>query len=98
MASSEQAKQLAILSVVVAGGLSAVGDFGKDQLPPLRLAVGVGFAAIVLTGMAEVAPELSAAFSILILLTSIFVWGADGLTAILRLINRNTSPKKVPTS
>lgn len=90
------AKTLAIVSVLVAGGLATAADFGKGELPPLRIYTGVAFAGFVLAIMAELSPELSTAFSLLVLLSSVFVWGGDGLTAVLHLINRTTQPKKVP--
>lgn len=82
------AKPLAVVSVLVAGGLSATASFGEGHIPPLRIGVGALFAGVVLTTMAEVAPQLSVAFSMLVLLSSVFVYGGPAFAAINRATNR----------
>lgn len=79
---SSSAKRLVVASVVVTGTLAAVKDVSRGQLPRVRVALGLTFAAVALAALAEVAPELAGSFAALLLVSSIFQIGGDSFAAI----------------
>lgn len=80
------AKTLAPVSVAVAASLAIIGTWSKGQTAPGRIFIGAVVSGIILGVTAEIAPELSAAFSVLLLVSSLFVYGGDGLAAIIRAV------------
>lgn len=92
----EHAKTIGLVAVVVAGGLASAAQFRTGHIPPVRIAIGMLALGVFLTGAAELAPELATAFSVLVLTSSVFVYGADGLGAIIALLNKASAPRKAP--
>lgn len=77
-ATSTEAKRTVLVSLVLTGVLTALGSVigGKAKpadIPPLRIYVGCAVAAIILTLLADPAPELAASFAVLIVFGAMFV-------------------------
>lgn len=71
------AKRLVVVSTVATGTLTVIALYRRGTTPTARVGVGVIGAGVILATIAEVAPNLAAAFAVLMLATSAFVAGGD---------------------
>lgn len=83
-----QAKRTVVLSLVAAGALASIEDLRERDFPKLRIFLGAVFAGIVLSSVAEGAPDLAGTFALLILTTTVFGVGLDTWQAITSVITR----------
>ena len=77
-----RAKRIILLAIIVAGTIAFVRQAAEGEIPSVRIAVGGFVALIMLTLIAEAAPEVAAGFAMLTLVSSIFVTGEPALSAI----------------
>lgn len=76
-------KGLVIVGTLGAGVVTAVGQVGQTgRLPSTRIAVGSFSAAVLLALLAEAAPDLAGALAAMILVSSIFVFGAPAFATL----------------
>lgn len=77
-----EAKRLVLVGTMGAGVLSTVAAYRNRGGAGVRIAVGVFAAGTMLAVTAEVAPNIAAAFAMLMLITSAFVLGGDAWAGI----------------
>jgi len=77
-----QAKRYVVGSLLVAGVLTTTRDLAAGRPPQLRTVIGLAVAGVVLGVAADVQPGIAGGFALLLLISSIFVTGADALAAI----------------
>ena len=76
-----------VTSLAVSGTLAAVKDVSTDgQLDGLRLGVGLTVAGVMLATLAQVAPDVAGALALLVMVTSVFVFGGPAWVAINRAL------------
>lgn len=85
--SATSGKRLVVVGTIGTGVLTLIAAYRKPNAKrsPFRVVVGVFAAGVILAALAEVAPKLAAAFSMLMLGTAAFVVGGDawaGISAI----------------
>lgn len=79
---SAGAQKLVIGSMLVAGTMSTIRDISRGHGPSIRMGIGLTFAGVTLSLIADSQPQLAASFAVLIIAASVFVTGSDALTAI----------------
>lgn len=86
------AKELVIVGLTATGVIAAIGQVGKTNgLPSSRIGYGVFIAMALLSLMAEFAPEVAATFAMLILATSLFVYGGPAFELLAKLTGTTTA-------
>lgn len=76
------AHNLVIGSVVVTGALAAVNSISHGHLPTVRTGLGLAFAGVALTALADVAPDLAGSFAALLLVAALLNVGAPAFSTI----------------
>ena len=76
------AKELALGSVVITGVLASVNSVSKGHLPSVRIVLGLGFAGVVLTFLADPAPDLAGSFAALLLVSALLNLGSSAFANI----------------
>ena len=77
-----KAQTLIVTSLAVSGGLVVVKDAKAGQLPGARLAIGLTFTGVSLGVLAQFSPDLAGGVALLLLTTSVFVYGGPAFLAI----------------
>jgi hypothetical protein len=90
---SAGAKRMILLAVVVTGIITIIADLSEGQRPSIRVGVGVVFAAVLLSVIAEFAPKLARSFAALMVLSAVFLRGAPVFTAITGVTQKGTTTK-----
>lgn len=80
-----QAKRVVVGSMLAAGGLAASSQLVHGDAPRLRIFIGAMAGAVMLSMLAEVAPDLAGMFALLALTTAVFTAGAGTFDAIRRI-------------
>lgn len=73
----ESANTWIVTSLAVSGALVVVRDASAQKVPPVRLAVGLTVAGVLLGVMAQASPNLAGGFAIVLLLSSSLVYGGQ---------------------
>jgi len=73
--SQEAANTWIVTSLAVSGALVLVRDASAKKVPPVRLAIGLTVAGVLLGVMAQASPQLAGGFAIVLLLSSSLVYG-----------------------
>jgi hypothetical protein len=76
------AQTVVVTSVAVSGAVVLANDAVRGQVPTIRFGVGLGVSALGLAVMAQFAPRLAQAFAVLLLTTTVFVYGGPALSAV----------------
>lgn len=85
---SETAKHVAVGGVVIAGGVTAIGQWaGGRNMPKLSIPLGVGIAAVGIAILAEWKPDIAASLGVLIALSATFA-ATDAMPGIKRALER----------
>jgi len=71
-----------VTAIGVSGALVLVKAGAADELPPIRTWIGLSFAGIGLAVLAQNSPELAGGLALLMLTTSVFVYGKPAWDAI----------------
>lgn len=85
---SAQAKRYAILATVVTVALTSVKAARSGQTPPPQAIVGGFVVAIVLTVLADVAPQVAGPLALFVLVSSLVTAGDQPLAAISQITGR----------
>lgn len=90
----DQARNLVLVGTFGAAGVTALGQVTRTKaLPSSRLLVGAAAAALILSLVLEVSPDLAAGLAALMLVTALFVLGGPAWSGIAAI----TSPPQ-PTA
>lgn len=80
------AKRLVVLALVVTGTMGAIRELAHPKpgvkLPALRFVVGLTFAGVVLSALAEIQPKLAGGLAALMMTSSVLVGGSETFTAV----------------
>lgn len=76
------AQTLVVTTMAVSGALLVVRAAQKSEPPPIRAGVGMLFAGVGLTTLAQFAPRVAAPMALLWLTSSVFVYGEPALRSI----------------
>lgn len=71
-----------VTAVAVSGAVVLANDAATGTRPTVRFAVGLGASALALAVLAQFAPALAQGFAVLLLTTTVFVYGGPALDAI----------------
>ncbi|MFJ8188086.1 hypothetical protein [Streptomyces sp. NPDC096105] len=71
----DQANTWIVTSLAVSGALVLVRDASDNKVPPVRLAIGLTVAGVLLGTLAQASPSLGGGFAIVLLLSSSVVYG-----------------------
>lgn len=71
-----------VTAIGVSGVLVLVKAGAADELPPIRTWIGLSFAGIGLSVLAQNSPDLAGGLALLMLTTSVFVYGKPAWDAI----------------
>jgi hypothetical protein len=88
--SEKEAKRLALIAVLVAGGMATVRALGAGDRPSVRIPIGMMVAGLGLTAAAELQPKIAGPLAALLLTTSVLVTAGPAWETILTAINRPT--------
>ena len=89
------AKRSAIAAGLVPATMTSLARMSEGEVPSVRIALGAGFVAVVLSLGAETRPELVQAFAWLIILGALLTNGYAFLRAVNRALDRST-PRSTP--
>lgn len=97
-----QAKSFALVAAVGAGVFASIGNLTQGKAPTVRTFIGSTLAGMGLFTLAGSAPKVSAGFSAILLLTSLYNNGVPLFNAIAKATGQQSSsstilPKPVPT-
>lgn len=84
------AQTVVVTSVAVSGVVVLANDAVTNKTPTVRFGVGLGATALALAVMTEFTPRLAQSFAVLLLTTTVFVYGGPALAA----ISKTTTPTK----
>jgi hypothetical protein len=71
-----------VTAIGVSGALVLVKAGAADQMPPVRTWIGLTFAGVGMAVMAETSPNIAGGLALLMLTTSVFVYGKPAWDAI----------------
>lgn len=76
------AQQLVVGCLSATAAVAAASTLADGEVPGMRLVVGLAFTGMGLATVAMVAPELAGGLSVLILTTTVFVYGEPLMNAV----------------
>lgn len=91
--STDKANAHIVTAIGVSGALVLVKAGAADELPPVRTWVGLTFAGVGLAVLAQSQPNLAGGMALLMLTTSVFVYGKPAWDAISDATN--SGPRKI---
>lgn len=94
--STDTANAHIVTAIGVSGALVLVKAGAADELPPIRTWIGLTFAGVGLAVAAQTSPELAGGLALLMLTTSVFVYGKPAWDAISAATNG--APKRMEKS
>lgn len=94
MMSTDKANAHIVTALGVSGALVLIKAGAKNDLPPVRTWIGLTFAGLGLSVMAQSWPDLAGGMAMLIVITSVFVYGGPAWDA----ISKATKPTKATSS
>jgi hypothetical protein len=71
-----------VTAIGVSGALVLVKAGAADEMPPVRTWIGLTFAGVGMAVMAETSPNIAGGLALLMLTTSVFVYGKPAWDAI----------------
>ncbi|MGW4205010.1 hypothetical protein [Streptomyces sp. NPDC004726] len=71
----DQANTWIVTSLAVSGALVVIRDASARTVPPVRLAIGLTVAGVLLGVLAQASPALAGGFAIVLLLSSSVLYG-----------------------
>lgn len=80
--STDTANAHVVTALGVSGALVLVKAGAADEMPPVRTWIGLTFAGVGLAVMAQSWPDIAGGIAILMILTSVFVYGKPAWDAI----------------
>lgn len=69
-------------ALVLTGGVVIVGHLVQDKRVPIKVFVGIGITAIVVSGLAEANAKLGQQFALLLLVAAMMIYGPPIATAL----------------
>lgn len=90
-----RAQELVVGCLAATGVVAAGSALASGQVPGMRLVVGFAFTGAALATASMFAPDLAGSFAVLILTTSVFLYGRPLMDAVIHLTA--PSPKPAPT-
>lgn len=69
-------------SVVIAGGLAALGTWVRDKQVTFKMVIGIGMLALFLSVIAEYNAEFAQQMAVLVLVGAVFMYGPELMTAL----------------
>jgi hypothetical protein len=85
-----RAQQLIVGSLAASAAVAAGSSLAEGDAPGLRLVVGVAFTGVGLATVAMFSPDLAGAFSVLILTSTVFLYGRPFMDAVTNLTDPDT--------
>ncbi|MFG3244844.1 hypothetical protein [Streptomyces sp. NPDC048157] len=79
---TDKANAHIVTALGVSGALVLVKAGAKGDMPPVRTWIGLTFAGMALSVMAQSWPDMAGGIAMLVLLTSVFVYGKPAYDAI----------------
>jgi hypothetical protein len=86
-----KAVDVVIVSLTAVGLLALINNAagaGTQKTPGLRIAIGLFASGFLLTGLAEVSPEIASGLAVLAVTTAAFVYGAPAWAALTRATSK----------
>lgn len=90
----DRANQLIVTSLGVTALVTVGSDLATGTMPGIGTFVGLGVTGVVLTVSTNFAPTLAAGFGVLVMVTSVFVYGAPLAQHLTSLTTHQTTPTK----
>lgn len=94
--STDRANGLVLTSLTVSAALVLIRDAAAKEVPSPRFMLGTVLTGAGLAVMSQFAPQLAGGFAVLLLISSIFVYGADAWQIITKATS-GTGPAKAGT-
>ena len=82
------AQTVVVTGVAISGAVVLANNAATGTRPTIRFGVGLGFTALTLSVLAQFAPRLAQALAVLLLTTTVFVFGKPTLDAITKTTTR----------
>jgi hypothetical protein len=82
------------LTILAAGGITAIGQISRKQWPTPRIIIGTGVAGAALLIVAQSSPELAQKFATLVLITALLTSGYDVSKGVTAALNRTPPPQQ----
>lgn len=83
-----------VTCLALSGVVAFAGEAATGNKPTARQVIGLTFTAVTLTAMAQLVPELGAALALLVLTSSVFVYGGPAFAAISKATTTPTTKGK----
>jgi len=93
-----RAQELIVGSLAATAAVTAGSTLASGQVPGLRLVVGLAFTGVGLATAAMVAPDLAGSLAVLILTTTVFVYGRPLMDAVSTLTGGTTATTTAPAA
>lgn len=94
--SEQRGQQLIVGCLAATAAIATASALADGEAPGIRLAVGTAFAGIGLATINMFAPDLAGSFAVLILTTSVFVYGGPALDAVTSLTGGTPNSPQTP--
>lgn len=91
---TDKANAQIVTALGVSGALVLVKAGAKGDVPPVRTWIGMSFAGIGLAVMAQSWPDIAGGLAMLILITSVFVYGKPAYDAISKATSGKATASK----
>lgn len=83
--SEQRGQELIVGSLAATAAIAAASSLADGEAPSIRLVAGVAFAGVGLATVNMFAPKLAGQFAVLILTTTVFLYGGPAMDAITNL-------------
>lgn len=91
---TDQANAHIVTAIGVSGALVLVKAGAKSEMPPVRTWIGLTFAGVALATLAQSEPNIAGGVAMLMLTTSVFVYGKPAWDAIANATSNKPSKNK----
>jgi hypothetical protein len=89
----DKANASIVTALGVSGALVLVKAGASADMPPARTWIGLSFAGVALSVMAQSWPDLAGGIAMLLVITSVFVYGGPAWTAISKSLKAKPATK-----
>lgn len=100
--SEQRAQQLIVGCLAASAAVAAGSSLAEGEAPGIRMAVGFAFTGVGLATVSMFAPDLAGAFSVLILTSTVFLYGGPFMESVTSLTRapraRSTTTRTPPTT
>lgn len=93
-----RSQELVVGCLAASAAVAAGSSLADQKLPGIRLVVGLAFTGVGLATVSMVAPELAGSFSVLILTTTVFLYGQPLMDTITRLTGGTSTTTHPPAA